>query len=363
MATKALVVEQTHPAQVTSIADPESLHGADICALAELAPSQVRAILELAARVKARPGDFHSALAHRQMALFFEKASLRTRVTFEVAINTLGGQAIFFDQTNSPLGQRESLADVSRNLERWVDVIVLRTFSHHTVVEMAAHARIPVINALSDQEHPCQALADLLTLEEHLGPLANLRVAYVGDGNNVAHSLLLAAAHVGMHITVATPKGYEPQREVIARAREIAAETGADISLTNDPVAAVAGVDAVYTDVWTSMGHEEEAESRAEIFAPFQVNSQLLSTAADHAVLMHCLPAHRGEEVTAEVLDGPQSVVFDQAENRLHVQKASAAAAAGRGRTDQAQEQPHDRAHRITKSFVTNKEEIQWLTK
>ena len=322
MATKALVVEQAQPAQVTSIADPESLRGADICALAELAPPQVRAILELAARVKARPGDFHSALAHRQMALFFEKASLRTRVTFEVAINTLGGQAIFFDQTNAPLGQRESLCDVSRNLERWVDVIVLRTFSHQTVLEMAEHARIPVINALSDQEHPCQALADLLTLEEHLGPLSNLRLAYVGDGNNVAHSLLLAAAHVGMDITVATPKGYEPSAEVITRALQIAAQTGAHIAVTNDPAAAVEGADAVYTDVWTSMGHEAEADKRVPDFTPFQVNSKLLAKADNRAVFMHCLPAHRGEEVTAEVLDGPQSVVFDQAENRLHVQKA-----------------------------------------
>jgi ornithine carbamoyltransferase len=322
MATKALVVEQAPPLEVNRVADAESLRGADICALADLAPSQVHAVLELAARIKARPGDFHSALAHRQMALFFEKASLRTRVTFEVAINTLGGQAIFFDQTNSPLGQRESLCDVARNLERWVDVIVLRTFSHETVVEMAEHARIPVINALSDQEHPCQALADLLSLEEHLGPLSNLRIAYVGDGNNVAHSLLLAAAHVGMDIAIATPAGYEPNADVVARAREIAAETGSDIILTKDAIAAVSGADAVYTDVWTSMGHEDEAEHRAKVFAPFQVSSELMVHAADHAVFMHCLPAHRGEEVTAEVLDGPQSIVFDQAENRLHVQKA-----------------------------------------
>jgi ornithine carbamoyltransferase len=322
MATKAVVVEQALPLEVTRLADADSLRGADVCALADMTPSQVRTVLDLAARVKARPADFHSALAHRQMALFFEKASLRTRVTFEVAMNTLGGQAIFFDQTNSPLGQRESLSDVSRNLDRWVDVIVLRTFSHQTVVEMAEHARIPVINALSDQEHPCQALADLLTLEEHLGPLSNLRIAYVGDGNNVAHSLLLGAVHVGMDISIATPKGYEPQPEVVARALEIAAETGAVVSFTNDPAAAVAGADAVYTDVWTSMGHEAESEKRANDFAPFQVDAAMMALAADHAVFMHCLPAHRGEEVSAEVLDGPQSVVFDQAENRLHAQKA-----------------------------------------
>jgi ornithine carbamoyltransferase len=322
MATKAVVVEQALPLEVTRLADADSLRGADVCALADMTPSQVRTVLDLAARVKARPADFHSALAHRQMALFFEKASLRTRVTFEVAMNTLGGQAIFFDQTNSPLGQRESLSDVSRNLDRWVDVIVLRTFSHQTVVEMAEHARIPVINALSDQEHPCQALADLLTLEEHLGPLSNLRIAYVGDGNNVAHSLLLGAVHVGMDISIATPKGYEPQPEVVARALDIAAETGAVVSFTNDPAAAVAGADAVYTDVWTSMGHEAESEKRANDFAPFQVDAAMMALAADHAVFMHCLPAHRGEEVSAEVLDGPQSVVFDQAENRLHAQKA-----------------------------------------
>jgi ornithine carbamoyltransferase len=322
MATKAVVVEQERPLIAPQTGDADSLRGADVCALADMTPSQVRTVLELAARVKARPADFHSALAHRQMALFFEKASLRTRVTFEVAINTLGGQAIFFDQTNSPLGQRESLSDIARNLDRWVDVIVLRTFAHHTVVEMAEHARIPVINALSDQEHPCQALADLLTLEEHLGPLSNLRLAYVGDGNNVAHSLLLGAAHVGMDITIATPKSYRPNVAVIARAREIAAETGAVITFTSDPAVAVTGADAVYTDVWTSMGHEAESEQRTRDFAPFQVDAAMMTLAADHAVFMHCLPAHRGEEVAAEVLDGPQSVVFDQAENRLHAQKA-----------------------------------------
>jgi ornithine carbamoyltransferase len=322
MATKAVVVEQAGPLEVPHIADADSLRGADVCALADMTPAQVRTVLDLAARVKSRPADFHSSLAHRQMALFFEKASLRTRVTFEVAMNTLGGQAIFFDQTNSPLGQRESLSDVARNLDRWVDVIVLRTFSHQTVVEMAEHACIPVINALSDQEHPCQALADLLTLEEHLGPLSNLRIAYVGDGNNVAHSLLLGAAHVGMDISIATPKGYEPQPEVVARAREIADETGAVITFTNDPAAAVAGADAIYTDVWTSMGREVESEKRAKDFAPFQVDAAMMALAADHAVFMHCLPAHRGEEVSGEVLDGPQSVVFDQAENRLHAQKA-----------------------------------------
>jgi ornithine carbamoyltransferase len=254
--------------------------------------------------------------------MFFEKPSLRTRLTFEAGMAGLGGTSIFVDQTASALGQRESLSDIARNLERWVNAIVLRTFEHSTVTRMAEDATVPVINGLSDLEHPCQALADFFTLQERVGDLRRARLAYVGDGNNVAHSLLLSAACLGSKIIVASPVGYEPKPEIVGRALVIAARTGASIEVTNDPLAAAAGADAVYTDVWASMGQEHEAADRRVIFAPYQVNENLMAVTAPHAVFMHCLPAHRGEEVTAGVMESPQSVVFDQAENRLHVQKA-----------------------------------------
>ena len=299
-----------------------SLSTPDLLSMQDLNPAEVGAILNLAALVKARPAKFRHALEGKLIVLMFEKPSRRTRLTFEAGMGALGGRSLFVDQTNSRIGARESLADVAHNLERWVDVIVLRTFEHKTVVDMAAHAAIPVINGLSELEHPCQALADYLTLQEKLHDLRRLRVAYVGDGNNVAHSLLLAAACLGSSLTVAVPKGYEPSAAILRAAREIAAETGARIEVTHDPRAAVKGADAVYTDVWASMGQEAEQEKRAAIFAPFQVNAKLMALAAPHAVFLHCLPAHRGSEVTDEVMDSPQSVVFDQAENRLHVQKA-----------------------------------------
>ncbi|HXZ29301.1 MAG TPA: ornithine carbamoyltransferase [Terriglobales bacterium] len=299
-----------------------SLSNPDLLSIGDLSPAEVGGILNLAALVKARPARFRHALEGKQMVLMFEKPSLRTRLTFEAGMGALGGRSLFVDQTHSRIGARESLADVARNLERWVDVIVLRTFEHQTVVDMAAHAAIPVINGLSEVEHPCQALADYLTLQEKFHDLKNVRLAYVGDGNNVAHSLLLAAACLGSALTVATPKGYEPGAAIVRAAREVAAQTGARIELTHDPKAAVKGADAVYTDVWASMGQEAEQEERAAIFAPFQVNAKLMALAAPHAVFLHCLPAHRGSEVTDEVMDSPQSVVFDQAENRLHVQKA-----------------------------------------
>jgi ornithine carbamoyltransferase len=272
--------------------------------------------------VKARPAEFRTALAGKQLAMFFEKPSLRTRLTFEAGMAGLGGTSIFVDQTASALGQRESLSDIARNLERWVNAIVLRTFEHSTVTRMAEDATVPVINGLSDLEHPCQALADFFTLQERFGDLRRARLAYVGDGNNVAHSLLLSAACLGSKIIVASPVGYEPKPEIVGRALVIAARTGASIEVTNDPLAAAPGADAVYTDVWASMGQEHEAADRRVIFAPYQVNENLMAVTAPHAVFMHCLPAHRGEEVTAGVMESPQSVVFDQAENRLHVQKA-----------------------------------------
>jgi ornithine carbamoyltransferase len=299
-----------------------SLVGRDLCSIADFSSAEIKAVLHLAHRIKQRPSDFRCALDAKQLVMFFEKASLRTRVTFEAAINTLGGSAIFVDQTQSPLGERESLADMARNLERWVNLIVLRTYSHDTITEMAEYATVPVINALSDLEHPCQALADFLTLEERLGILSGLNFTYVGDGNNVCHSLLLIAAQLGVHCNVATPKHYAPHADVVAKAEVIAAATGARISLMNDPVEAVSGADAVYTDVCTSMGSEHEAMKRAPVFAPYQVNEALMAHASANAVFMHCLPAHRNAEVTDAVLDGPHSVVFEQAENRMHAQKA-----------------------------------------
>jgi ornithine carbamoyltransferase len=294
----------------------------DLISTRDLGPQGVEAVLHLAELMKARPSVFQRALAGKQMVMFFEKPSLRTRLTFEAGMNSLGGTAMFVDQTKGRIDARESLSDVAHNLERWVDVIVLRTFAHETIEGMAQHASIPVINALSDLEHPCQALADYLTLQERFGDVKRITLAYVGDGNNVAHSLLLTSACLGSSIRIATPKGYEPNARIVADAKKIAKQTSARIELLTDPQAAVAGVDAIYTDAWASMGQEGEAAKRARIFPPYQVNPELMGNAAPHAVFMHCLPAHRGEEVTNEILDSEISVIFDQAENRLHVQKA-----------------------------------------
>ncbi len=298
------------------------LSGRDLCSIADLTVGEMAAIMELGHTVKAQPEDFRHALDAKQMVMFFEKASLRTRLTFETAINTCGGNAIFVDQTQSPLGERESLPDMAHNVERWVQVIVLRTYAHDTITEMAANSKVPVINALSDLEHPCQAIADFLTLEERFGSAEGLHFSYIGDGNNVCHSLMLAGAQLGTHVTIATPKGFAPKLDISVKALEICEQTGGTLTLTNDPVKAATGADAIYTDVCTSMGFEHEAAKRAPIFKPYQVNEQLMSHAQPHAVFMHCLPAHRNAEVTDAVLDGPQSVVFDQAENRLHAQKA-----------------------------------------
>jgi len=294
----------------------------DLISINDLGPSGVNAVLDLAALMKARPVDFRGALAGKQVVMFFEKPSLRTRLTFEAGITSLGGHAFFVDQTASRIDAREKLSDIAHNLERWVDGIVLRTFAHATVTGMAEHASIPVVNALSELEHPCQALADYLTLQEKFGDLRNVRLAYVGDGNNVAHSLILAAACLGSTIRVATPEGYGPNPEILKQAKAIASETGATIQILTDVQKAVAGVDAIYTDVWASMGQETEAAARKEIFGAYQVNEKLFAKAAPHSIFMHCLPAHRGEEVTDSVIDSSRSVVFDQAENRLHVQKA-----------------------------------------
>ena len=294
----------------------------DLVSTRDLGPQGVEAVLHLAELMKSRPSVFQRALAGKQMVMFFEKPSLRTRLTFESGMVGLGGTAMFVDQSKSRLDAREKLSDIAHNLERWVDVIVLRTFSHEMIEQMAQCASIPVINALSDLEHPCQALADYLTLQENFGDLRKVTLAYVGDGNNVAHSLLLTCACLGSSIRIATPKGYSCNAQIIADAKKIAKQTGAKLEFLTDPHAAVAGVDAVYTDAWASMGQESESAERSQIFPPYQVNRELMSGAASHAVFMHCLPAHRGEEVTDEVMDGEHSVIFDQAENRLHVQKA-----------------------------------------
>jgi len=305
-----------------AVTAPSGISCRDLLSIRDIGPIDLEAIFHLTSLMKSRPADFRGTLAGKQIAMFFEKPSLRTRVTFEAGMGSLGGQAIFVDQTGGRIDAREKLSDMAHNLERWVDGIVLRTFSHATVTAMAEHASIPVINALSDLEHPCQALADYFTLQEQFGDLRPIQLAYVGDGNNVAHSLLLACACIGSKIRVATPAGYGPDAKVVADAQDMAHKTGAVIEVLNDPNQAVAGADAIYTDVWASMGEEHEAAARAAIFRPYQINAQLVAGAAPHAVFMHCLPAHRGEEITDAVMDSARSVVFDQAENRLHVQKA-----------------------------------------
>jgi ornithine carbamoyltransferase len=294
----------------------------DLVSIRDLSPIEVESLFELAGLMKARPQDFRLALAGRHIAMFFEKPSLRTRITFEAGICGLGGSVSFIDQRHERLDARETLSDIAHNLERWVSAIVLRTFAHETVEGMAEFASVPVINALSEVEHPCQALADYFTLQERFGNLRKITLAYVGDGNNVLHSLLLAAAQLGSKIRIATPEGYGASPEILAEAVTMAKKTGGAIEVMTDPGQAVRGADAVYTDAWTSMGHEHETEQRETIFPPYQVNDRLMAKAAPHAVFMHCLPAHRNQEVTDAVIDSVQSVVFDQAENRMHVQKA-----------------------------------------
>ncbi|MEO0091142.1 MAG: ornithine carbamoyltransferase [candidate division WOR-3 bacterium] len=256
------------------------------------------------------------------LALVFEKPSLRTRVTFEVAIRQLGGSAIYLGPTDIGLGKRESVADVAKNLSRWVNVISARTFSHNTVIELAKFSTVPVINALSDLEHPCQVLADFLTIYDKVGRLNNVKIAWVGDGNNVCHSLMIASALLGAHLKIATPKEYGPRPEILTRTLELAKASGGKIELVNEPESAVSESEFIYTDTWISMGQESEAEKRRIIFKKFQVNAQLLSHAPRGYWVMHCLPAHRGEEITDDVIDGPHSIVLDQAENRLHIQRA-----------------------------------------
>lgn len=294
----------------------------DFLAVSDLSVYEFNRLLETAGQMKAKPRRWQKALEGRVLAMIFEKPSLRTRMTFEVGMLQLGGQAVYLSPSDIQLGKRESVADVGHNLERWVDGIMIRTFGHKIAVDLAAAVRIPVINALSDLLHPCQAMADFLTLQEKKGDLAALKLAYIGDGNNVCHSLINAAAKAGTKMAVATPKGYEPSADVVSRAREDGQATGFALELVHNPAQAVSNADAVYTDTWASMGQEKEKEKRSRIFARYQVNAKLMAAAKPGAFFMHCLPAHRGEEVTDQVLDSPASIVFDQAENRLHVQKA-----------------------------------------
>ncbi len=294
----------------------------DLLTGAEWSPADARDLLQRSADIKARPAKYASTLCGKHIALIFEKPSLRTRVTFEVGIQSMGGFVVFLDHTQARLGERESIPDVARNLERWVQGIVARVYEQRVLDEMAGNISIPVINALSDKFHPCQALADFFTLEEKFGSLKGLKLAYVGDGNNVCHSLVFLAARLGVHLRIATPASYAPAEDVLADAKRVAKETKAKIELFTNSVEAVSGVQAFYTDSWTSMGFEAEEKLRRQVFKSYQVNRKLMGQAGPDAVFMHCLPAHRGQEVTDEVLDGPNSVVLQQSENRMYVQKA-----------------------------------------
>lgn len=292
----------------------------DLLSMADLSPQEVMRVIQTALRFK--DSDRRPLLAGKTLALLFEKPSLRTRVSFDVAMQHLGGHCLYLSPQEVGLGGREPVKDVARVLSRYVDCIAARTYAHDTVEALARWAEVPVINALSAAEHPCQALADLLTIQEKLGRLAGVTLAFIGDGNNVARSLCLGAAMTEMHFRVASPAGYELPSKLVQRAQELAAAAGGSVTCLNDPRQAVAGSDVVYTDVWASMGQEEEGDVRRQAFAGYQVTSELLESASRQAIFMHDLPAHRGEEVTEQVIDGSRSVVLDQAENRMHAQKA-----------------------------------------
>jgi ornithine carbamoyltransferase len=294
----------------------------DFISIHDLTIEEVHRIFELTKEMKSNPKKFSKSLEGKILALIFEKPSLRTRVSFEVGIRQLGGDAIYLAPSDIQMGKRESVYDVGKTLERMVNAIMIRTFAHEIVLELARAVKIPVINGLTDLLHPCQAMADYFTMIEKKGDLKKLKVVFIGDGNNVCHSLMFGAAKLGVNFWAVTPKGYEPKKEIYELAVEDAKLTGANITVINDPYEGVKDADVVYTDVWASMGQESEAEIRKKIFQPYQVNKELFSLAKPDAIFMHCLPAHRGEEVTNDVIDSPNSVVFDEAENRLHVQKA-----------------------------------------
>ena len=294
----------------------------DFLSIRDFSATQIQRLLDLALEIKNHPESYFTALKGKTLAMIFEKPSLRTRVTFDVGIQQLGGFSIYLSPAEINLGKRESVYDVAKNLERMVQGIMIRTFAHDIVVKMAEYASIPVINGLTDFSHPCQAMADYLTIVETKGKVADLKVAFLGDGNNVAHSLMFAGAQLAANVWVASPPGYEPDQNAVDWAFERSLRTGGSITITNDPVEAAFGADVICTDVWTSMGQEAETEKRKKVFAPYQVNAHLFAKAKDDAIFLHCLPAHRGDEVTDEVIDSPRSLVFQEAENRLHAQKA-----------------------------------------
>lgn len=307
----------------TTIAAPK-LHVDDLLTLIDLTQDEVIDIIKTAVELKKlhKAGQHLDVLKGKTMGMIFEKSSTRTRVSFEAGMTQLGGSAIFLSSKDTQLGRGEPISDTAQVLSEYIDIIMIRTFEHERVVELAKHATIPVINALTDDYHPCQALADLMTIYEVKGNLKGQKLVYVGDGNNVAHSLMIGSAKVGVDCIVACPEAYQPSSEVVEIAKKIAAETGATIEVMTDPIEAVKGADFIYTDVWTSMGFEDEAAERMQILQPYQVNAELMKYAKEDYSFMHCLPAHRGEEVTAEIIDGPHSVVVQEAGNRLHVQKA-----------------------------------------
>ena len=312
-----------NPSELKSI---DTLRGRNLTGIGDLTIEEVNLLLDTADLLKKTIKEDitcqQSILAGKTLAMIFEKPSLRTRVTFETGMSQLGGHAIYLAPADIRLGVRETVPDVAQNLSRWVDVIMARVFAHETIVGLAENATVPVINGLCDMEHPCQTLADFQCIREHKGDFKGRKLVFIGDGNNVAHSLMLLAAKVGMNFTIACPEGYDPSAEILHQARDIADGTGSIIEVVRDPFVAVREADALYTDVWASMGQEEETEKRKKDFAGYQVNSELVAAAKADAIVLHCLPAHRGEEISAEVLDGPQSVVLDEAENRLHAQKA-----------------------------------------
>jgi ornithine carbamoyltransferase len=296
---------------------PETLKGRDYTRVADFSAAELQLVLELAERMKAAPREEQLVLPGRSLGMIFQKPSTRTRVSFEVGIAQLGGYALYLRADDLQLGRGETIRDTATVLSRYLDGILIRTFAQSDVEELAEHAAIPVINGLTDETHPCQALADMLTIKERLGRLEGVRVVYLGDGNNVCSSLMVAAARLGSSFVAATPPGYEPDEPAVATAR-----ASAEVEIVNDPVAAVRGADVLYTDVWTSMGQEDERERRLRDLAGFGITQELLAQAGNGAIVLHCLPAHYGEEITEEVLYGPQSAVWDQAENRLHAQKA-----------------------------------------
>jgi len=294
----------------------------DFIEVHDYSAAEVMAMFELARDMKKNPDKFRTSLAGQTLAMIFEKSSTRTRVSFEVGMFQMGGHALFLSSRDIQIGRGEPISDTAQVLSRMVDGIMARTFAHQTVLDLARFGSVPVINGLTDELHPCQGMADYFTLREVFGDLRGRKIAYVGDGNNVAHSLMFGAAKVGMDVAVATPPGFEPKPHYVELARQDAAAAGTALTVTHDPREAVAGASAIYTDVWASMGQEAEAEARRQAFAGWTVDTALMAHARPDAVFLHCLPAHRGEEVAAEVIDGPQSRVFDEAENRLHVQKA-----------------------------------------